>query len=356
MSTRSWKRSPVSNRPSVRSISKTSRRRSVSRSSGALKQRLNIPVFHDDQHGTAICVAAAALNALRVVGKNASDVRLVCSGAGAAAMACLDLLTALGIPHDSIAVCDRKGVLRSARDDLNEQKQRYALDTDARTLDEVIEGADIFLGLSGPGTLSRAMVETMGPEAHHPGARQPDAGNHARGRVRRAAGRDHCDRTLRLSEPGEQRPVLPLHLPRRARLRGDRDQHGDEACLRACDRRSRHGRIVGRGGGRLRRSVAEIRRHLHHSEALRSAPHIDRARRRCRGCDGERCGEPPDRRSRSVPAPALRPRVPHGISDEGGVRSGQGGTRSGSSMRPASTTACCAPPSRRSTRGSPTRS
>ena len=129
-----------------------------------LKQRLNIPVFHDDQHGTAICVAAAALNALRVVGKNASDVRLVCSGAGAAAMACLDLLTALGIPHDSIAVCDRKGVLRSARDDLNEQKQRYALDTDARTLDEVIEGADIFLGLSGPGTLSRAMVETMGPK------------------------------------------------------------------------------------------------------------------------------------------------------------------------------------------------
>ena len=129
-----------------------------------LKQRLNIPVFHDDQHGTAICVAAAALNALRVVGKDASDVRLVCSGAGAAAMACLDLLTALGIPRDNIAVCDRKGVLRSARDDLNEQKQRYALDTDARTLDEVIEGADLFLGLSGPGTLSRAMVETMAPK------------------------------------------------------------------------------------------------------------------------------------------------------------------------------------------------
>ena len=129
-----------------------------------LKQRLNIPVFHDDQHGTAICVAAAALNALRVVGKNVRDVRLVCSGAGAAAMACLDLLTALGIPHDNIAVCDRKGVLRSARDDLNEQKQRYALDTDARTLDEVIEGADLFLGLSGPGTLSRAMVETMAPK------------------------------------------------------------------------------------------------------------------------------------------------------------------------------------------------
>ena len=129
-----------------------------------LRERLNIPVFHDDQHGTAICVAAAALNALRVVGKEVGAVRLVCSGAGAAAMACLDLLRELGIPRESMAVCDRKGVLRSARDDLNEQKRRYALDTDARTLDQVIEGADIFLGLSGPGTLSQAMVETMGPK------------------------------------------------------------------------------------------------------------------------------------------------------------------------------------------------
>ncbi len=128
-----------------------------------LRERLNIPVFHDDQHGTAICVAAAALNALRVVGKSMQDVRLVCSGAGAAAMACLDLLAALGIPQGSMAVCDRKGVLRTAREDLNEQKRRYALDTDASTLDEVIEGADIFLGLSGPGTMTPAMVSKMAP-------------------------------------------------------------------------------------------------------------------------------------------------------------------------------------------------
>ena len=129
-----------------------------------LKERLNIPVFHDDQHGTAICVAAAALNALRVVDKAMSEVRVVCSGAGAAAMACLDLLEELGIPHDNMAVCDRKGVLRTARTDLNEQKQRYALDTDAHILDDVIEGADIFLGLSGPGTMTPAMVEKMAPE------------------------------------------------------------------------------------------------------------------------------------------------------------------------------------------------
>ena len=129
-----------------------------------LKERLNIPVFHDDQHGTAICVAAAALNALRIVGKTPDAVRLVCSGAGAAAIACLDLLRELGVAQHNISVCDRKGVVHAGRTDLNEQKKRYALDTDARTLDDAIAGADIFLGLSGPGTMSQAMVRSMGPK------------------------------------------------------------------------------------------------------------------------------------------------------------------------------------------------
>ena len=129
-----------------------------------LKERLNIPVFHDDQHGTAICVAAAALNALRIVGKTPDAVRLVCSGAGAAAIACLDLLRELGVAQHNISVCDRKGVVHSGRPDLNEQKKRYALDTDARTLDDAIAGADIFLGLSGPGTMTQAMVRSMGPK------------------------------------------------------------------------------------------------------------------------------------------------------------------------------------------------
>ena len=129
-----------------------------------LRERLNIPVFHDDQHGTAICVAAAALNALRIVGKELGAVRVVCSGAGAAAIACLDLLQELGVARHNIAVCDSRGVVHTSRTDLNEQKKRYALETDARTLDDAIAGADIFLGLSGPGTMTQAMVRSMGPK------------------------------------------------------------------------------------------------------------------------------------------------------------------------------------------------
>ena len=127
-----------------------------------LRERLNIPVFHDDQHGTAICVAAAALNALRIVGKAPDAARVVCSGAGAAAIACLDLLQELGVAHGNIAVCDSRGVVHAGRTDLNEQKQRYAIDTDARTLDDAIAGADVFLGLSDPGTMNQAMVRSMG--------------------------------------------------------------------------------------------------------------------------------------------------------------------------------------------------
>jgi len=104
-----------------------------------LKEMLDIPVFHDDQHGTAICVAAAATNAIRIVGKRIEDVRIVCSGAGASAIACLGLLKELGVSASNITVCDSKGVVHNGRDDLNEQKRAFAVDTDARSLGEVIE-------------------------------------------------------------------------------------------------------------------------------------------------------------------------------------------------------------------------
>ena len=113
-----------------------------------LRERLNIPVFHDDQHGTAIIVAAAALNALKIVGKRLEEVRLVASGAGAAAIACLDLLVDLGLPRDRILVCDRGGVLHTGREITEPNKARYARDTELRTLAEAIAGADVFLGLS----------------------------------------------------------------------------------------------------------------------------------------------------------------------------------------------------------------
>ena len=126
-----------------------------------LKERMNIPVFHDDQHGTAIITAAAIRNGLRVVEKKLDEVRLVCSGAGAAAIACLDLLVGLGMKPENIFVTDRDGVVHSGRDDLDPRKAIYARETDARSLGDVIAGADVFLGLSAPAVLTAEMVQTM---------------------------------------------------------------------------------------------------------------------------------------------------------------------------------------------------
>ncbi|MCG5529341.1 NADP-dependent malic enzyme [Halorhodospira halochloris] len=131
-----------------------------------LRRRLNIPVFHDDQHGTAIIAAAAIRNALRIVEKSIDEVRLVCSGAGAAAIACLDLLVAMGMPKGNITVADIDGVVYKGRKkNMDPRKEIYARETASRTLQDVIEGADIFLGLSAPGVLSKSMVAQM--------ARQP---------------------------------------------------------------------------------------------------------------------------------------------------------------------------------------
>ncbi|GGA12053.1 NADP-dependent malic enzyme [Dyella caseinilytica] len=126
-----------------------------------LRERMKIPVFHDDQHGTAIIVGAAIVNALKVVGKNIEDVKLATAGAGAAGIACLDMLVALGLKPEHILAFDREGVLYTGRDQMDPDKQRYARDTKARTLAEIVEGADIFLGLSAGGVLKPEMVASM---------------------------------------------------------------------------------------------------------------------------------------------------------------------------------------------------
>ena len=127
-----------------------------------LKERLKIPVFHDDQHGTAIIVGAAVINGLKVVGKNLRDVRIVCSGAGAAAIACLNLLITLGIKKENIIVCDSKGVISTTRaGTLDENKAIYARDTAFVTIDQALLDADIFLGLSGPGTIKKEWIAEM---------------------------------------------------------------------------------------------------------------------------------------------------------------------------------------------------
>src|SRR5918993_226192 len=128
----------------------------------ALRRRMKIPVFHDDQHGTAIVAGAALLNGLEVVGKRIEDARIVCSGAGAAAIACLDLIVGLGARKENIFVTDSKGVIYEGRgQSMDEQKARYAARTEARTLADVVAGADVFLGVSMAGVLKPEMVKTM---------------------------------------------------------------------------------------------------------------------------------------------------------------------------------------------------
>jgi malate dehydrogenase (oxaloacetate-decarboxylating)(NADP+) len=129
-----------------------------------LRERMNIPVFHDDQHGTAIISTAALLNGLKVVGKDIGRIKLVCSGAGAAAIACLDLMVRLGVKRENVYVCDSKGVIFAGREPgLEPNKARYAQQTDARKLADVIAGADVFLGCSTAGVLTADMVRTMAP-------------------------------------------------------------------------------------------------------------------------------------------------------------------------------------------------
>jgi malate dehydrogenase (oxaloacetate-decarboxylating)(NADP+) len=129
---------------------------------GKLRERMKIPVFHDDQHGTAIIVGAAVTNGLKVVGKDISNVRLVCSGAGASAIACLDLLVKLGLKRENIIVCDSKGVIYEGRDkSMEPNKARYARKTGARKLADAMPGVDIFLGLSGPGAMKQDWIKTM---------------------------------------------------------------------------------------------------------------------------------------------------------------------------------------------------
>jgi malate dehydrogenase (oxaloacetate-decarboxylating)(NADP+) len=128
-----------------------------------LRERMKIPVFHDDQHGTAIIVGAAIINALEVVGKKIGDVKLATTGVGAAGIACLDMLVALGLKPENILGFDRDGVLYTGRDNMDPDKQRYARDTAKRTLAEIVDGVDIFLGLSAGGILKPEMVATMAP-------------------------------------------------------------------------------------------------------------------------------------------------------------------------------------------------
>ena len=128
-----------------------------------LRERMNIPVFHDDQHGTAIITAAGLINACLLTGRRLADIRIVVNGAGAAAIACTELIKAMGVRHENVLMCDRSGVIYQGREDVNQWQSAHAAVTDRRTLIEALHGADVFLGLSAAGALKPEMVKDMAP-------------------------------------------------------------------------------------------------------------------------------------------------------------------------------------------------
>lgn len=128
-----------------------------------LKEMLDIPVFHDDQHGTAIIIAAGMVNALKLQGKKLEDAKIVCLGAGAAGIASSNLLMGMGADNENITLIDRKGIIHTGRSDLTKEKQMSAVTTDKRTLEEACQGADVFIGLSGPDLMTADMLKSMAP-------------------------------------------------------------------------------------------------------------------------------------------------------------------------------------------------
>src|SRR4249920_852292 len=174
-----------------------------------LRERMNIPVFHDDQHGTAIISAAALLNGLELVGKDIGAVKVAVSGAGAAAIACLDVFVGLGVLREHIFIVDSKGVVRAGRDDfarLDESKLRYCQKTDARTLADVVKDADVFLGCSAAGVLTAEMVKTMAKQPIILALANPEP--EIRPEIARAARADCIMATGRSDYPNQVNNVL----------------------------------------------------------------------------------------------------------------------------------------------------
>jgi malic enzyme len=269
-----------------------------------LRELMDIPVFHDDQHGTAIIAAAGLLNALDLTGREIATTKLVCNGAGAAGIACLELLKSIGFKPENLILCDTKGVIYQGRTDgMNQWKSGYAIKTSKRTLAEAFEGADVAFGLSVKGAFTPAMIKSMAAKPIIFAMANPDAEISPE---EVAAVRDDAIMAtgpVGLSKPDQQCARLPLHLPRRARRARLCHQHGNEnrCCARARSARPR-GR-TGRSDERLWRA-AKIRIRLHHSGAVRSAADLLRAARGRTGRDGYRRRTQADRRHGCLPPPA----------------------------------------------------
>ena len=280
---------------------------------------MDIPVFHDDQHGTAIVAAAGLINACHLTGRELRDTKLVVNGAGAAAIACVELLKAMGLRPDHVILCDTKGVVYQGRTGRHEPVEIRP----RRQHQGAHPGRGAGRGRRGVRPVGQGRADPGHGRAHgrpadHLRHGQPRPRDHARGSARGQPEGDHRHRAQRLSEPGEQRPGLPLHLPRRARCARQHHQRRDE------DRRGRGPgaagarRRAGRGAQRLRRPAAELRARIHHSERVRSAADLLGGARGRQGGDRQRRGAQADRRPAPLRARTVRP----ARSDRRGARRG----------------------------------
>ena len=289
------------------------------------RERMKIPVFHDDQHGTAIIVGAAILNGLRVVGKDLDKVKLVCSGAGAAALACLDLLVGLGIKRENIWVADIKGVVYRGRTELmDDHKIKYAQESTARTLAEILPGADIFLGLSAARVLKPEWLAQMAKSplilalANPEPEIMPD--------VAKAARPDAVIATGRSDFPNQVNNVLCFPFIFRGALDvgATTINEADEARVRARDRRSRDGRAVGHRRARVQRRKSALWSRVPDPEAVRSAADRDDCAGGREGGDGLGCRHAADRGLRRVSAAPDAVRLSLRTADEADLRRGEG--------------------------------
>ena len=294
-----------------------------------LRERLNIPVFHDDQHGTAIISAAAVLNGVKIVGKELGEIKLVCSGAGAAAIACLDVFVGLGVKRQNIYVADSKGVIYEGREaNMEPNKARYAQNTKARTLGDIIDGADVFLGCSTAGVLTKDMVKTMAARPLILALANPDP--EITPADAKAARPDCIIATGRSDYPNQVNNVLCFPFIFRGALDvgATKITEGDEARVRARDRRARPGRAVGHRRDGLRRAGSRVRARLHHPAAVRPAADPETRTGGGEGGDGLRRSDASDRRPRRLPRAAELVRLPLGAHHEPGVRTPRRSRRS----------------------------
>jgi malate dehydrogenase (oxaloacetate-decarboxylating)(NADP+) len=310
----------------------------------ALRSRMKIPVFHDDQHGTAIVVGAGVLNALKVGGKKIDEVKLVTSGAGAAALACLGLLVKLGIRPENIWVTDLAGVVYKGRTELmDEDKIAFAQDTPHRTLGDVIVGADIFLGLSAAGVLKPEMVARMAPRPVIFALANPTP--EILPEEVHAVRNDALVATGRTDYPNQINNVLCFPYIFRGALDCGATTITIEMEIAAGprDRRARAGRAERGRHGRLRGRDAQLRPRVPDPEAVRSAPDdADRAGGRGGGGRVGRRG-PADRRHGGVSRQAADLRLRVGDGDAADLQPRQGWRRRSASPSPrARRSASCA--------------